>query len=259
MIEPKPSFVQPGPAAGKLPTLSPLEARTLVDQVVDAIVEATATGVFLPNDRIVEAEVARALNISRVPVREALRILESQGIVINERYRGMRLMDVSVDRLEKILKVRTALETLAAEEVLTAAKADPARLAPLEAVLADLHAAADRGDSYGVARLDTEFHRTLCALSGNEVLLRTWEPLSRQLTIIFGLSALQKELGLIVEEHDELIDKLKRGNRSALRRLMKVHILDYTRALDYEGFVEKLRAMEAQRKERSAARSLRSP
>jgi DNA-binding GntR family transcriptional regulator len=59
-------------------------------QVVDAIVEATATGVFLPGDRIVEAEVARALNVSRIPVREALRILESQGIVVNERYRGMR-------------------------------------------------------------------------------------------------------------------------------------------------------------------------
>lgn len=223
---------------GRMPKLLPLESRTLVDQVVDAIVEATATGAFLPGDRVVEAEVARALNVSRVPVREALRILESQGIVVNARYRGMRLMDVSVDRLEKILKVRTALETLAAEDVLAAMKKDEGLLKPLENVVAELHAAADRGDSYGVARLDTEFHRTLCRLSGNDVLVHMWEPLSRQLTIIFGLSTLQKDLGLIVQEHDELLAMLKTGDVHGLLETMRVHILDYSRALDYEGLVE---------------------
>ncbi|MFC5035117.1 GntR family transcriptional regulator [Tianweitania sediminis] len=205
---------------------------------MDAIVEATATGAFLPGDRIVEAEVARALNVSRVPVREALRILESQGIVINARYRGMRLMDVTVERLEKILKVRTALETLATREVLEAIRRDSATIKPLEQVVAELHQAADRGDSYGVARLDTEFHRTLCRLSGNDVLLHMWEPLSRQLTIIFGLSTLQKDLGLIVKEHDELLEKIKAGNVGDLIEAVQVHILDYSRALDYEGLIE---------------------
>ncbi|EKF18645.1 GntR family transcriptional regulator [Nitratireductor pacificus] len=222
---------------GSLPKLLPLEAKTLVDQVVDAIVEATATGVFLPGDRVVEAEVARSLNVSRVPVREALRLLESQGIVVSTRYRGMRLMDVSIDRLEKILKVRTALETLAAQEVLEQMQNDPSIVEPLEDVVRQLHAAMKQKDSFGVARLDTEFHRTLCRLSGNDVLLRMWEPLSRQLTIIFGLSTLQKDLHLIVEEHDELLAKLKAGDGDQFIELMKVHILDYSRALDYEGLV----------------------
>ena len=98
-------------------TLEPLNGRkTLVEQVVDRIVEAAARGIFLPGDRVVEAEVARRLQVSRVPVREALRLLESQGIVENIPYRGMRLMDVSVARLEKVLKVRLVLEQLAAEE-----------------------------------------------------------------------------------------------------------------------------------------------
>lgn len=234
-----------GSAKSKLPKLLPLDAKTLVDQVVDAIVEATATGVFLPGDRIVEAEVARALNVSRVPVREALRMLESQGIVVNTRYRGMRLMDVSVDRLEKILKVRLALENLAAAEVMRLSTDDPGVLAPLEDIVDQLHRAGARGDSFGVARLDTEFHRCLCRLSGNDVLLRMWEPLSRQLTIIFGLSTLQKELEMIVQEHDELLVKLKAGDAAALERLMEVHILEYSQALDYEGFVEQLRRLES--------------
>lgn len=234
-----------GAGNSKLPKLLPLAAKTLVDQVVDAIVEATATGVFLPGDRIVEAEVARSLNVSRVPVREALRMLESQGIVVNTRYRGMRLMDVSVDRLEKILKVRLALEKLAATEVMNISAETPSVLQPLQEIVDDLHRAGERVDSYGVARLDTEFHRCLCRQSGNDVLLRMWEPLSRQLTIIFGLSTLQKDLEMIVKEHDELLEKLKAGDAAALERLMEVHILEYSQALDYEGFVEQLRHLES--------------
>ena len=229
---------------GKLDSLAPLATKTLVDQVVDAIVEAAAKGIFLPGDRIVEAEVARSLKVSRIPVREALRLLESQGVVVSERYRGMRLMSVDIDRLEKILKVRLALEKLAGAEVMAMVKADPSVLAPLEDVLARMHAAADAGDAFLVASLDTQFHLCLCELSGNETLVRTWEPLSRQLTIIFGLSTLKKGVKSIVEEHDELIDAIRHGDAAAFDQLMDVHILEYSRAVDYEKLVEQLRMLE---------------
>ncbi|MHA1565853.1 MAG: GntR family transcriptional regulator [Alphaproteobacteria bacterium] len=224
--------------------LRPLEAKTLVDQVVDSIVEATATGIFLPGDRIVEAEVARSLNVSRVPVREALRMLESQGIVVNERYRGMRLMDVNIDRLEKILKVRLVLENLAGREIMVLLKHDPKLLDPLEALLGKMHGLADDGNAFGVASLDTDFHHCFCELSGNKVLVQTWEPLSRQLTIIFGLSTLKKKLVDIVAEHDEFIDILRQGNIEAFEKMMDIHILEYSRDIDYEGLVKHLRELE---------------
>ncbi|OJX50838.1 MAG: GntR family transcriptional regulator [Devosia sp. 66-22] len=219
-----------------------------MNQVVDAIVEAAAKGVFLPGDRLVEAELARSLNVSRIPVREALRLLESQGVVVSERYRGMSLMSVDIDRLEKILKVRLALEKLAGVEVMAKLKTDPTALAPLEKVLAEMHKAGRADDGFRVASLDTEFHQMLCALSGNEVLLRTFEPLSRQLTIIFGLSVMKKGVQSIVEEHDELLEVLRGGDQAAFDALMQVHILDYSRAVDYEHFVEQLRKLEHRRK-----------
>lgn len=232
---------------GRVKGLAPLTQKGLVTMVVDAIVEAAATGVFLPGDRIVEAEVARALNVSRIPVREALRLLESQGVVVSERYRGMSLMSVDIDRLEKILKVRLALEKLAGAEVMAKLKTDPDVLAPLEDVLARMHAAGDADDGFRVASLDTEFHICLCQLSGNEVLVRTFEPLSRQLTIIFGLSTLKKGVKSIVAEHDEVIAALKAGDPAAFDALMQVHILDYSRAIDYEHLVEQLRKLERRR------------
>ncbi|MCK8783380.1 GntR family transcriptional regulator [Roseomonas sp. NAR14] len=75
--------------------LDALTPRTLVAQAVEAILGAVALGQFLPGDRLVESEIARRLGISRVPVREALRLLESQGIVHNEPFKGMRLMNVT--------------------------------------------------------------------------------------------------------------------------------------------------------------------
>lgn len=233
---------------GRISGLRPLTAKSLVNQVVDAIVEATAKGTFLPGDRIVEAEVARALNVSRIPVREALRLLESQGVVVSERYRGMSLMSVDIERLEKILKVRLALEQLAGEEVMERLKTEPDVLAPLEELLAQMHRAGDADDRFQVASLDTEFHLCLCRLSGNEVLVRTFEPLSRQLTIIFGLSTMKKSVMSIVEEHDEVIDALKAGDKKAFDDLMRVHILEYSRAVDYEHLVEQLRKLERRRK-----------
>ncbi|MCR8725781.1 GntR family transcriptional regulator [Frigidibacter sp. ROC022] len=231
-----------------LSRLAPLQTKTLVDQVVDAIVEATARGEFLPGDRIVEAEVARALNVSRIPVREALRLLESQSVVVSERYRGMRLMSVDIHGLEKILRVRLALEQLAGAEAIGRIKEGLADTGPLEHILARMHAAADAEDSFGVAKLDTEFHRCLCQLSGNDVLVRSWEPLSRQLTIIFGLATLRKPVKGIVAEHDDVIAALRAGDRDKYNRLMEIHILEYTRAVDYEDLVEQLRKIEENHK-----------
>lgn len=228
--------------------LKPIQSRSLVEEIVDSIVEATATGVFLPGDRIVEAEVARSLNVSRMPVREALRTLESQGVVVSERFRGMRLMSVNIERLEKILKVRMALECLAGAEVLERMKTEPDVLAPLEAITAEMHAAGDKDDGFLVAKLDTQFHRCLCELSENEALLHSWEPLSRQLTIIFGLSTLKKKATEIVAEHDEVLEALRAGDKESFNELMETHILEYSRDVDYEELVDKLRALNVRKK-----------
>ena len=90
-------------------------------------------------------------NVSRVPVSEARRLLESQGIVVSMPYRGMRLIEVSADGLRKILEVRLALETLAAFMLREACLEDPQILAPLDAISAELQVAAIERDRFGIA------------------------------------------------------------------------------------------------------------
>ena len=75
---------------------------TMVDHAVSAIISGASRGVILPGDRIVEADLVKALGISRVPIREALRILESQGVVINEPFKGSRLTPVTWERIDNL-------------------------------------------------------------------------------------------------------------------------------------------------------------
>jgi DNA-binding GntR family transcriptional regulator len=211
--------------------------RTLVDQAVDAIIAGASRGLILPGDRIVEADVAQALGISRVPVREALRVLESQGVVTSERYKGIRLMQVTRGRLEEVLETRVALETMAARRTIAAGHNTRVGTAGLERMLAELTLMAERNDTYGFATADTAFHRELCRIGGSDVIRMLWESLARQLTIIFGLSTFGKPMPEIVDEHRRLIDVLLTGDISAMEREIEEHILTYARAVDYDRII----------------------
>ncbi|MFL4992209.1 MAG: GntR family transcriptional regulator, partial [Microvirga sp.] len=189
-----------------------MKPRTLVDMVIDEIVAAAASSRILPGDRIVEAELAQGLGVSRVPVREALRILESQGLVVNEPYKGIRLRTVTHERIDHLIEARVALETAAATRAIMAGRNSKQEVQLLNRHINELELMGARGDAYGLANADTAFHRALCQFSGNEVLCDLWEMLSRQLTIIVGLSTLGKNMADIVQEHRTLVRVFETGD-----------------------------------------------
>ena len=152
-------------------------------------------------------------------------------------------MDLGVERLRKILKVRLVLEKLAVAELRAAAAAGDDVFFPLAEIVERMRAAASMGDSYALVRIDIEFHSTLVELSGNETLVRAWEQLRRQLTIIFALSTLQKRLMPIVEEHEVILRLMRTGSAAELDRAMDMHLLDNLFALDHSGFVERQRTL----------------
>lgn len=231
-----------GPADSADDDWRPLQPQTLVDLVIEALISQAARGAVLPGDRIVEAEIARKLGISRVPVREALRLLESQGIVINEPYKGIRLRPVTNRRVHDLIEARTALETSAAHRAVAAGHNRDGWLAPLRAAVADMDLMAAREDSYGIAAADTSFHRALCQLGGNSVVLDLWETLSRQSTIIFGLATLGKPMPAIVDEHRDLLTVFETGDRCAIAEILHQHITVMNLAVDYETILDERRA-----------------
>ncbi|MET0606616.1 MAG: GntR family transcriptional regulator [Beijerinckiaceae bacterium] len=248
MAEPTRAQPPPAAAAGEPPEWRPLQPQRLVDLVIEALISQAARGAVLPGDRIVETELARKLGISRVPVREALRLLESQGIVLNEPYKGIRLQPVTNRRVHDLIEARTALETSAAHRAVANGHNRGAWLEPLRAAVAEMDLMAARGDSYGLAAADTAFHRALCRLGGNSVVLDLWETLARQSTIIFGLATLGKPMPAIVEEHRDLLAVFERGDDRAIAETLHQHITVMNLAVDYEAILA------ARRAERDAVR-----
>jgi DNA-binding GntR family transcriptional regulator len=202
----------------------PIRPRTLVDMVIEALMSGAMRGLILPGDRIVESDVAQRLGVSRVPVREALRVLESQGIVINEPYKGIRLMPYSPERLDHLIEARVALETSAAGRAIRLGRNGEEGIAVLQRCIDEMELLQTRGDAYGFASADTGFHRALLGLSGNVVLCELWEGLSRQVTIFFGLSTLGKPMGDIVDEHRTLIAAFRAGDPAAMGQALDDHI-----------------------------------
>ena len=209
-------------------------ARTLVDHVVNEILAAAARGQILPGERLIEKDLSASLNMSRVPIREALRVLESQGVVVSEPYKGIRLMDMSRERLEQILDVRATLETLAVTRAHEAGRLTPSNLALLRREIDEMRLMRDRGDIYGLASADTAFHQCLVELSGNHPLIALWRSLSRQLTVIIGLSAIDKAMDQIVAEHEKLLNTLNTGNLDAIRAELAEHIITQIMSVDFD-------------------------
>ena len=234
LVEQAPSVVTPA--------FLKLQPRTLVHQVIDALVAGASEGLILPGDRIIETELAAQLGVSRVPVREALRVLESQGIVINEPYKGIRLTPVTPERIDQLIEVRVALETTAAHSAIRRGQNDAAHLQELEQIVHEMETMAGRNDVFGFATADTSFHRTFCALAGNAVLSDMWEMLARQMTIIFGLSALGKPMGDIVEEHRTLIRVFGSGNAADMAHAISDHIDVEIHKVDLENIIARRRS-----------------
>ena len=239
-------LVDPPPAPAPAPGFVKLQPRTLVHQVIDALVAGASEGLILPGDRIVEADLALQLGVSRVPVREALRVLESQGVVVNEPYKGIRLTPVSPERIDQLIEVRVALETTAAKRAIRRGFNDGPHIDSLTSLVQEMTAMAARNDVFGFATADTNFHRALCALAGNAVLTDMWEMLARQMTIIFGLSTLGKPMAAIVDEHLRLIEVFRTGDESDMAREIEDHIDVQIHKVDIENIIAQRRSQTAQ-------------
>jgi len=226
-------------ARQRVARLPPVQPRTMVDQAAEAIVAAAVRGAFLPGDRLVEAEIARDLGISRVPVREALRLLESQGIVVSTPYKGMRLMRLTNAGAAERMRVRLALELLAVREALRL-PGGAERFAGLRAA-AEAHARAAGGDDL-VDRVNTElrFHAELCRTAANATLLALWQGLARQLSVIWGIAEPERDAGQLNGEHLRLLAALEAGDGETAATTLTAHI-GWHQDFDFEHAVERRR------------------
>ncbi|MGE0210677.1 MAG: GntR family transcriptional regulator [Parvibaculaceae bacterium] len=194
--------------------------------IADAIVALAVRGFYQPGQRLKEQDLAEHFSVSRLPVREALTELASQGVLDSSPRRGMRLMQIDGFKLRKVLEVRERLETLALRTALPMFRTEPASMAPLDTAIEEMAEASDVNDRVGIAIADMAFHRALCVASGNEVLVKAWSAVSRQMLIIVGAEQQERPTNYPhVEIHKSLRKVLAESAIEDAEKALSDHIL----------------------------------
>ena len=194
---------------------------TLSSSLVATLKERILNWQYPPEHRLTEEGLCREFGVSRSPVREALRILATNGFIRRMNNRGYAVRQVRVRELEELYDVRLALE-LFAVETLTAAGAPAGELMRLTEIWRTIqHHPTEDVDK--LARLDEQFHETLARLAGNALLLEQLQSINERLLVFRTIDfAKPDRVEITCVEHLALIDRILArdvaGARAALRR-----------------------------------------
>ena len=199
--------------------------RTRSDELVERIVLRIASGHLLPGQRLIEADLADLFQTSRVPVREAIKILEAQGILVTAAYRGTRVSGFSPEQQEQVANVRIAIERLIVPKAAKRLRVDLEAQAQVRRLLGWMQDCAVTGDRVGLHRADVEYHRALSVLAGEPILATLWATIAHHVVIAFGLSShLYPALPAVVRQHATLTERLLTEPSGRLTLLIERHI-----------------------------------
>lgn len=221
---PSSSVSRAGPLAAS--ALRPRTRMTLSEGVVGELREAIIMGAIAPGAPLRLEEVADLLGTSVSPIREALRQLETLGLVEYVPYRGARVTLISRLEMAEVYEIRTALEVVAARRA--AERFDDSSAAKVEQALRDLDAGYDRADLAAIVKGNSAFHATVADASGSAWLCRLLRP-TLEVSERYGAAVLRA--GHLAEirdvesrGHQALLDACRRNDVNAAEAALREHL-----------------------------------
>jgi DNA-binding GntR family transcriptional regulator len=203
---------------------------TLAIEIARHLREQIISGALPAGERVDETKITRELSLSRSPVREALRILESEGLVTLEPHRGARVRAVSEEDLEEIFDVRLMIESHGVLRHLH--RLAPEALMPVRRAVEDARAALGAGDVEGWHQASLRFHDGLVRLASNRHLTRLHEELKTSLRryqiSVVGAAGEPERFQV---EHEAILEALEQGRVERGAELVARHMMNLKKAL----------------------------
>jgi DNA-binding GntR family transcriptional regulator len=195
--------------------------HSLSEQVRNHVLKMIAVGDLAPGDRIVEARIANELNVSSIPVREAIRELVAKRVLEYVVHKGARVREVTMAETVDALQVKAVLEALAA-------RLAGARLAHctsrLRECLKPMRGLLTRHDFVKFQDKNQSFHRTIMEASGNPILLTMWETLAFEVRTRFILDHLKAlDPDQLTGEHEIVLRAIEAGDSELVATLLVTH------------------------------------
>lgn len=195
----------------------------LSDQVKERLLEDILLGRYQPGARIIESQVARELNTSQAPVREALRDLEGLGVIEIERFKGARVRKPSIAELSEALEIRGEMERRAAR--LAVDRMGESILAALDRDIETMVDAANREDRHAQAAADARFHARIVGSSGNGTIERVWRFLEPNLRTQITQMSARIDAQHLTTLHAPIAAAFRARDPAAAQKAIDMHFL----------------------------------
>jgi DNA-binding GntR family transcriptional regulator len=192
-------------------------------QVIEALRTAIISGRFAPGDRLIESALSAELGTSRGPVREALRQLENEGLVMSFPYRGAVVLGVSDEEVEEVLiPIRLTLERYSWTRALERLTDDD--FAELGKQIWRMEQAGKANDLIKLVEADLNFHEIVISASGQQHTVQIWRTIWPRIRAYFYRYERFRSFEATVEEHRELLDALQTRDLATVLPVLERHI-----------------------------------
>lgn len=203
--------------------LQPLERRPTATVIAEAIRERIIDGSFPGGTQLTEMQLARQLDVSRGPVREALQRLIQEGLLVSEPHRGVFVVLLDADDMADVHLARAAVEREAARQIVR--RGDRAAVQRLAALVSEMAAAAKTGTWAGVADADLRFHEALVAAAGSPRLRRMYATLLAETRLCLSqMPRTEPSPRTVVAEHRALLKALRAGDEAEVVARVGEHL-----------------------------------
>ena len=199
------------------------EYLPLRDIVFQTLRNAIIIGELQPGERLMETQLAEKLGVSRTPIREAIRKLELEGLVIMVPRKGAQVAQFTEKDIQDVLEVRAALESLAAK--LACKRMDDRSFLKLQLAIAEYSYAAKNKDLEMMIEKDVEFHDIICNATQNDKLIQLFNNLKEQVNR-YRITYLKnvEDSETVEAEHLAILEALKNKDEDVASLLASKHI-----------------------------------
>lgn len=199
------------------------KAGLLPELLADHLRERIASGSLKSGQRLVEQEFANELQVSRVPLREAFRILSAEGLVTLAPHHGAEVSTTSQQELEELFEARGMVESRAAS--LAAQRATPSQVQQVSALHAEMSLAIQDGDTVSYYRGAARFHSAVVEASGNQTLVRVYAHLKVRFSRYqLALASLEESPESSNQEHLQILRAIERGDAAHAAAIADEHV-----------------------------------
>lgn len=199
------------------------EFLPLRDVVFNTLRKAILTGTLKPGERLMEVHLANKLGVSRTPIREAIRKLELEGLVIMIPRRGAEVAQITEKSLKDVLEVRRALDALSVE--LACDRITEEELGTLKKACDDFETAVREKDVSVIAKADVALHDIIVKATGNQRLQQLVNNLAEQMyRYRFVYIKDESQHDKLIAEHKEIFESIADRDKERASRAAKLHI-----------------------------------